>query len=852
MNALELSLCLRARVLRRSLRTASLALATAVSLLALLSLSASAQSPIVHTDTAPSLVFQGQAVDLTFPQFDPALGVLTGVEISLSGDVSGTLGYENVNGAINTFNIEYEVNLEVGLPNGATANASGMLAETLPNIPAYDGALDYAGTSGGQRPVSVPLSNTVQFNDAATLAQFAGAGTVSLPVAATSAFTVTGQGPAVANFNTSAAAAGTVRYFYIVPDIQIKKYTNGDDADSPTGPLIHVGQAVTLTYVVSNICTAPLPTVNVSDSDSSLTPGYVSGDGNGNSVLDVGEAWTYEATGPATPNQYSNTGSVTASVPNIGGPALTVSDSDLSHYFGIDPQIDIQKAASASQVTAGDTVIYSYNVSNIGNIYLFNMQVTDDRCAPVTPTSSGGFNVGDLNQDNNLDLSEVWRYSCTTQIGQDTTNVATVNALDPTEQPVAPAQDSAFVDVLPVISLTKSASPVTLPEPGGSVTFSVQVQNQSSEPVTLTSLVDNLHGDLNGQGTCGVPQLLAIGGVYSCAFSVTVSGNAGEVEIDTITATANDDESNLATAQDDAQVTFSDLPAEIAVIKSADQTLIPKTGADVAYTVTVANLSVADVVTITTLIDSAFGDLTDRTNLPNSDCTAPQVLNVGGRYTCIFTTFVTATTPISETHINVVRAVGVDDDGNPVSNEDDATVPFDDPLLVALKSDALLTDADASGTLSVGDTLRYTIRIVNRGPVEAVDVVVEDTLMAGITLVDGSLTTSQGTVVSGSSSSDGVVTVNLGVLPGNDAQAVVQFDVLIDNINLATSPCLTNQATITHSAVGTSGQAVVESDDPNTPLNGDATVSCIPTGLEGSDEPGRDAMLPLYLPLVLR
>ncbi|MEZ4660431.1 MAG: hypothetical protein R2911_22980 [Caldilineaceae bacterium] len=67
-----------------------------------------------------------------------------------------------------------------------------------------------------------------------------------------------------------------------------------------------------------------------------------------------------------------------------------------------------------------------------------------------------------------------------------------------------------------------------------------------------------------------------------------------------------------ATAQDSAQVTFTDLPSAIAVIKSADQTLIPKTGADVAYTVTVANLERADVVTITSLIDSAFGDLTDR------------------------------------------------------------------------------------------------------------------------------------------------------------------------------------------------------------------------------------------------
>ncbi|MCB9150173.1 MAG: choice-of-anchor E domain-containing protein [Caldilineaceae bacterium] len=838
----------------RLLRITGLAFIVALVLTGVLRHTVNAQSTITYTDTAPSLIFQGPAANLTFSQFDPSVGVLTGVEVSLSGDVSGTLGYENVNGAVNTFNIEYEVDLTVDLPNAATATANGMVAEMLPNVPAFDGALDYGGASGGQRPVSVPLANTVQFTDTPTLALFAGAGAISLPVAATSAFTVTGQGPAVAQFNTSAAAAGTVRYTYVVANIQIKKYTNGVDADTLTGPLIHVGDPITWSYVVRNIGTAPLPTVDVSDSDASVSPAYVSGDANANTILDVGEEWHYTASGVAAAGQYSNTGAVTASTPNVSGPDLVVTDADLSHYFGIDPHIAVQKTASATQIAAGDVVTYSYDVSNIGNIYLLNAEVTDDQCAPVTPRVSGGFNVGDLNQDSNLDLSEIWRYTCTTQINQDTTNVVTVNALDPTEVPVPPAQDSAFVDVLPVIALTKSAAPAALPEPSGLFTFTVQVQNQSSEPVTLTSLVDDVHGDLNGQGACILPQLLAIGGVYECTFSATVTGNAGDIEIDTITATAHDNENNVATAQDSAQVSFTDLPSEIAVIKSADQTLIPKTGADVAYTVTVANLSAADVVTITSLIDSAFGDLTDRANLPNSNCTAPQVLNVGGRYTCLFTAFVTATTPISETHYNVVTATGVDDDGNPLSNADDATVPFDDPLLVALKTDALQNDADGSGNLSVGDTLRYTIRVTNRGPVEAVDVVLEDSLMPGVTLLAGSLTTSQGVIVAGSSSGDAVVTINLGVLPGNNSEAVVQFDVVIANINLATNPCITNQATVIHRAVGApSGQAVVQTDDPDTPLNGDATVSCIPTGLDDGDEPGGGQLdRPLYLPVVMR
>ena len=71
------------------------------------------------------------------------------------------------------------------------------------------------------------------------------------------------------------------------------------------------------------------------------------------------------------------------------------------------------------------------------------------------------------------------------------------------------AQDSATVtitDVAPTATVTKTASPTSVDEPGGNVTFSVTVSNTgTAESVSLTALVDDVHGDLNGQGTCSVP-----------------------------------------------------------------------------------------------------------------------------------------------------------------------------------------------------------------------------------------------------------------------------------------------------------------------------------------------------------
>ena len=63
------------------------------------------------------------------------------------------------------------------------------------------------------------------------------------------------------------------------------------------------------------------------------------------------------------------------------------------------------------------------------------------------------------------------------------------------------------------IEVTKSATPTSLPEPGGNVTFDVKVENTSAvDAVTITSLNDDVYGNLDGKGTCDVPQTIAAGG----------------------------------------------------------------------------------------------------------------------------------------------------------------------------------------------------------------------------------------------------------------------------------------------------------------------------------------------------
>jgi len=112
--------------------------------------------------------------------------------------------------------------------------------------------------------------------------------------------------------------------------LALEKATNGFDADNPPGPILIPGDPVTWTYAVSVTGQVTVANVVVTDSVSGVTPVYVSGDSNGNSLLEPGEQWLFQAVGVAVEGQYANLGMATG-VTTLGD---SVQASDPSHYFG--------------------------------------------------------------------------------------------------------------------------------------------------------------------------------------------------------------------------------------------------------------------------------------------------------------------------------------------------------------------------------------------------------------------------------------------------------------------------------------------------------------------------------------
>lgn len=72
--------------------------------------------------------------------------------------------------------------------------------------------------------------------------------------------------------------------------------------------------------------------------------------------------------------------------------------------------------------------------------------------------------------------------------------------------------------------IEKFAAPGAVPIPGADVTFIFRARNLSTtEASTVEALTDDVYGDLNGQGTCSLPQTLPPGGEYECSITESVA-----------------------------------------------------------------------------------------------------------------------------------------------------------------------------------------------------------------------------------------------------------------------------------------------------------------------------------------
>jgi len=181
---------------------------------------------------------------------------------------------------------------------------------------------------------------------------------------------------------------------------------------------------------------------------------------------------------------------------------------------------------------------------------------------------------------------------------------------------------------------------------------------------------------------------------------------------------------------------------------------------------------------------------------------------------------------------------GADDSARALP-EQSAVAQIAVPNLQLAKTAALQVDADGSGSISPGDTLRYKLLLENTGAGPATDIVIDDAPDANSTLVTGSVTTTAGTVDTGNASGDTTVQVAIGTLGAGASETVTYDTVVVDPLPAVVTE-LTNQAVFDAFELPPG-----VSDDPSPPGSDDPTVVAVeaaPDLVIGKDDGGVTAV----------
>jgi len=517
------------------------------------------------------------------------------------------------------------------------------------------------------------------------------------------------------------------------------------------GIKVLAGDQVKWIYTVTNTGNVALSNIVVTDNKPGVTPTLDAAQSTGeeDGVLNVGDVWVYSTTGTAVAGQYDNVGKATGSTTDDAGHTTTVTDIDESSYFAANPKINIDKVTGDGPggalvdgdgltIQAGTPILWTYTVTNIGNVALSNVVVTDNQ-AGVTPVLNAALSTGE--EDGKLDLSDVWVYTASgTAIAGAYTNTGTAKG-DYTDTaghvaPTTDTDDSSYngkpVETPPKITVDKVVDAncdkvfheVEGVEAGKtSVVYQYTITNNSgaTDPVTIDSVVDDKLGNLTNAAIAangGQPIILDANESFTFTVKTTVDlggssyGGYGGYSyggysyndckdippyVNTVVVKGHDDEGTKVTDSDTATIVVEDKDPVITVDKKVDadgdkvfndSEKVQEGTRDVTYQYTIkasSNNLTTDPVTVTYISDDKLGNLLAQAVAQNGG--QPIVLDPGESFTFTVKTTLVLTESSSnggydcygygnskDAYVNTVTVKAYDDEGTRASDSDTAKI----------------------------------------------------------------------------------------------------------------------------------------------------------------------------------
>jgi uncharacterized repeat protein (TIGR01451 family) len=473
----------------------------------------------------------------------------------------------------------------------------------------------------------------------------------------------------------------------------------------------------------------------------------------------------------------------------------------------------VTKTVSPPTAPVGTNVTFTIGVNNAGPSNATNVKIADllpaglafVSATPAAGTYNSGTGVWSIPALPNGASTSLALVATVNNPGP-TTNVAAVSGLDQTDPDPANSTASATVTGqtadLAVTKTVNNANPVV----GNTITYNLRVTNHGPAAAAATVVADPIpngvsfvsavasvgaFNSVNGTWAIGT---LANGAFATLALQVHVDA-AGKVT-DTATVTSSVPDPNPANNQ--ATVTTGNGLADLSVVKSVLPVAVP-IGTNATYTITLANAG-PDAATNVVVDELLPAGLQFVSAAPSSGTYDPGTgswrvpsLAAGANATLGITATVLTAGPIT----NDAQAVSLDQvDPNPANNTGSATV-------TGQAADLSVTKTVNDPTPNLGDTVTFTVHVVNGGPDAAPGVQLTDRLPVGLTLSSavpsvGTYTGSTGVWVVGSVAS--------GVTDTLTIQAVVNATGSIRNVVEVTASGLPDPDS-------TPGNGVVGEDD---------------------------------------
>jgi hypothetical protein len=152
---------------------------------------------------------------LSIPKFDPALGALQSIKVTLFGNLEGFVRFESLDASATTVTTNLTATLTLTRPDNTTIVVTIPAFSETRNVAAYDGVTDFAGPSGFTSPdIIASSSNFVTLTSATDLALFTGPGVLNGPLLAAGVSSATGAGNLITQFHTEAGGYASVEYTY--------------------------------------------------------------------------------------------------------------------------------------------------------------------------------------------------------------------------------------------------------------------------------------------------------------------------------------------------------------------------------------------------------------------------------------------------------------------------------------------------------------------------------------------------------------------------------------------------------------------------------------------------------------